>query len=139
MTNYDLVKQYETIPPYEMMKINIIKNVDAINELIAELYKMKFSNKKNKFVITTLKARTIAFYMMMRPKLLTASSIHAENYKKLVEYADVFIFKPSIMKIDDSIAIFNALNQFCEEDKITSTRIFTGTAVYRKGRSVYSP
>lgn len=127
----EVVKSFETIPSYELMKHNTINLIMNLTEKLMKLNQMFLLNRRDPMTELGFIADVLTFYQFLRPKILDYLERHKdEDFDSLVDAMDFYILNPRKLNVTKSIQAFNMLNHFCEKYKLTSTVIFKGTAEF---------
>jgi len=134
----EVVKGFESIPAYELIKFHVIQRLMNLSDVAARMQIMKSMNKSDPMTEHQFRSDTLNFYQLLRPKIIDYVRRRREQeYKEFIDNMDWFLMNFRKFSTKDAIIAFNNLNQFCEEYKLTSTTMWTGTA-QRLGTDVYN-
>lgn len=124
----EVVKSFETIPSYELMKHNTINLLMALTDRLGKMNQMKLLGRADRMTELGFIADVLTFYQFLRPKILDHLSRRTDkDLQELVESMDVFILQPRQFTVTFAIMVFSQLNYFCEAYKLTSTTIYKST------------
>lgn len=135
-------KVYENLPPYEEVKIFIVRTTFRINQLQAKVQTFIMLERDDPITFYEFKSEVLNFYQYLRPKILTFDFRKTEEKDQMIEMCrmlDYYLYHPSDFPLEDAVTVYNNLLTYCEKDRLTSTRFYGGYGRDSgEGKSVYN-
>jgi hypothetical protein len=134
----EVVKGYESIPAYELVKYEVVRRLVAISESAAKVQSLIYLGRNDMMTIYQFQSEVLNFYQFLRPKINDYNENHSdEEYNKFTDRMDYYVMHPLKFNVMQAVIAYNFLNEFCERYKLTSTKMWTGQA-YDKNKSLYN-
>lgn len=120
-----LQKQYETFSNAEILKIRINDSMYDLLAMMAQIMSFYHMDKIHPQLISEFKGGVYTMALWLQPKIKTMT-VSWHGRKQTLEMIDYFLVNPSRMSLQEAIFLLQALNEFLEIEKISSTRFYTG-------------
>lgn len=124
----------QMLPAYEQLKVYVVSNLFDMTETYSEIQKNFFLKKFPRATVAGFKSQILKFYRFVRPKIKDyvnggeetsneGRNVNKEYYTKFMEVMDGYVDSPKKMKLEEAMAAFDFLLQFCEDSGLTKLTV----------------
>jgi len=125
----EVTKGYETIPPYDQVKLEVIRRLVILSDEAAKTQALIYIGRNDPMTLFQFLSDTLNFYQFLRPKMAEyVNSKGDKHFLNFMKMMDNFSMHPLKFTPKQAIMAYININDFCEKYKLTSTTMYTGFA-----------